>query len=258
MQKRKLHTVTEEDVLREYVNAPRASLRMAGDALGCSRETVRRALRRYGYEVQLGRGLKGGRKSTVPQLADREWLAKELETKSAAQIARDLGTSYGNVSDRIYRYELRPVDQTKSEAIKAGLRKAYPEGRFGSEASNWKGGRHVANQSGYIQVYCPDHPRASKAGYMMEHRLVAEQHLGRYLRSDEIVHHKDGNRANNDWANLSVATRSKHVAGHFARGTKVMKLEREMAEMKAELALAIAKLARYEELYGPLDEKGEQ
>lgn len=47
-----------------------------------------------------------------------------------------------------------------------------------------------------------------------EHRLVMEKHLGRELSSDEIVHHIDGNKLNNDIKNLVLTTRSQHIGEH--------------------------------------------
>ena len=41
----------------------------------------------------------------------------------------------------------------------------------------------------------------------LEHRLVMAQLLGRALENDESVHHKDGNRLNNDPANLELWSR---------------------------------------------------
>jgi hypothetical protein len=37
-----------------------------------------------------------------------------------------------------------------------------------------------------------------------EHRLVMEKHLGRNLRRTETVHHRDGDRLNNDITNLEL------------------------------------------------------
>lgn len=47
-----------------------------------------------------------------------------------------------------------------------------------------------------------------------EHRVVAEEMLGRRLRSDEHVHHKDGNKQNNDSENLEVMSWIDHLRLH--------------------------------------------
>lgn len=58
--------------------------------------------------------------------------------------------------------------------------------------------------NGYICVWMPDHPRANPWGLVYEHILKAEEMLGRSLKDDEVVHHKDENRANNSYNNLLV------------------------------------------------------
>lgn len=50
---------------------------------------------------------------------------------------------------------------------------------------------------GYEVVYYPKHPFARKgSGVVYLHRIIMENHLGRYLKQDEHVHHKDENRSN--------------------------------------------------------------
>ena len=54
------------------------------------------------------------------------------------------------------------------------------------------------DKDGYILVHMPDHPYATKAGYVREHRLVMERELGRYLLPHEVVDHQYGDKADND------------------------------------------------------------
>jgi hypothetical protein len=76
----------------------------------------------------------------------------------------------------------------------------------------WKGG--VTNVNGYLYSRTPGHPYARKFGnYVAVHRLVAEQHLGRFLLPSEAVHHLDGNPLNNAIENLKVyASNGDHLA----------------------------------------------
>jgi hypothetical protein len=73
------------------------------------------------------------------------------------------------------------------------------------------------NQYGYIYSKCPNHPRAKKFGYVLEHILVAEKSIGRRLKQNEVVHHKNQVRDDNRPENLEVIeSRSSHQRLHRA------------------------------------------
>tara|TARA_Y100000034_G_scaffold63552_1_gene76880 strand:+ start:550 stop:1371 length:822 start_codon:yes stop_codon:yes gene_type:complete len=86
----------------------------------------------------------------------------------------------------------------------------------GSKHHAWKGGRSVGE---YIYVKAPkDHPRSTHHGYVLEHRLVMEQHLGRYLLPTEVVHHKDKNKHNNSLDNLELFSSNGEHLAHELKG----------------------------------------
>lgn len=63
---------------------------------------------------------------------------------------------------------------------------------------------------GYKTLWLPDHPSAMKAGYILEHRLIMEQHLGRRLLPNEVVHHINGDKLDNRVENLEVMVKESH------------------------------------------------
>lgn len=70
---------------------------------------------------------------------------------------------------------------------------------------------------GYVRVYVPMHPEANTWGYVYEHRVIAEQMIGRRLEPDEIVHHKNGKRWDNRVENLEVMDKIEHAKLHGQR-----------------------------------------
>lgn len=67
----------------------------------------------------------------------------------------------------------------------------------------------------YEYVIDKTHPRANKDGSVYLHIIVAETTLGRHLLPEEVVHHKDLNKLNNNPDNLMVfATKSDHTCFH--------------------------------------------
>jgi hypothetical protein len=78
---------------------------------------------------------------------------------------------------------------------------------------SYKGG-HTVKMNGYLFELCPNHPKANAWGFVQQHKLVAEDKIGRYLRPGEVVHHIDEDRANNTSDNLQVMTQAAHRKLH--------------------------------------------
>lgn len=76
--------------------------------------------------------------------------------------------------------------------------------------------QHFVDGSGYANIYDPESPMANNVGYVREHRAVMALHLGRSLGVEEVVHHIDGDKLNNQIENLELfASHSDHMKfGH--------------------------------------------
>ena len=66
-------------------------------------------------------------------------------------------------------------------------------------------------EKGYLVKYVNGY---NKKGNVKIHRAIMEEKLGGRLNSDEVVHHKDGNKLNNDISNLEVMSRGDHSRLH--------------------------------------------
>ena len=95
-------------------------------------------------------------------------------------------------------YDLCECGNTKKKRAKTC---AICKGRIKTEKSQ---GNKAKNSEGYILVFNSYHPNAPKSGYILEHRLVMEKKLGRYLLPTENVHHINGIKCDNDENNLEL------------------------------------------------------
>jgi hypothetical protein len=75
---------------------------------------------------------------------------------------------------------------------------------------NFKTGR-IFNSSGYYMLFVGKHHHlADIRGYAYEHRIIAEEKIGRKLNPKEQVHHIDEDKTNNHPDNLEVIKTFRH------------------------------------------------
>lgn len=130
--------------------------------------------------------------------AQRDWLYQKyiIEGLSTHKIAELLNSNHQTVLYRMKRCGI--PTKSRIEAI------------TGENSANWKGGI-IHLSTGYVMVKDSQQPR----GYIFEHRKLMENHLGRKLTPDEIIHHINGNKADNRIENLIITTKSKHTTYHL-------------------------------------------
>jgi hypothetical protein len=133
-----------------------------------------------------------------------EWsqVARNKWTPDRASIAVELYQSGMNLSQtsRALKASKRNIRKALQEA-QISIR-SQSESQSGKNNWAWNGG--VTILKGYTMIHKPDHPYATKHGYVAEHRLVVESRIGRLLTPGEVVHHIDGNKSNNHPDNLQL------------------------------------------------------
>lgn len=177
-----------EEVIRQY-EAGALSTELA-DQYGVVNQTVINHLRKAGVKIRpKGLGHKGYPNQKLTAEQEQEVLRLYREHVAVKEIAKAVGISVPGLRHVLHRHNEPPRGRPRKERLK--------------------------NTGGYYMRWLPeDHVFASmrnKVGYVLEHRLVVAESLGRALTDQETVHHKNGDRTDNRPANLEL-----HLGRHGA------------------------------------------
>ena len=83
----------------------------------------------------------------------------------------------------------------------------------GKNHHNWKGGK-ILKGDGYVGIWNPTHERADKQGYVYEHTLVYEKEKGVLPLQNQVIHHIDMDKLNNNIDNLYLCNYKEHIKAH--------------------------------------------
>lgn len=176
----------QKQMAQEYENGSTIDQLCRNHDLG--RKAVRGALLRQGVSLR-ATGI-GPR-----QFSEEEKdlvVAKYLSGMSTTDIGKELTISQPKVA-KIVRERGIAIRTTRKDLL----------------GQRWEPRKRLSGQ-GYVKIKVhpddPFYPGTGDAGYMLEHRYVMSQHLGRPLARNETVHHIDGDRQNNSLDNLQLRT----------------------------------------------------
>jgi len=146
-------------------------------------------------------------KGSIPWNKGKKWSEEVKQKMRKAKQGRCNG-----INNSFYgKHHTNETKKKISLAHKGKKRKPFTEetrqkmGKWqkGSGNNQWKGGKKKDSQ-GYIHLLKPEHPFSDIKGYILEHRIIMEQKIGRYLNSKEVIHHINGIKNDNRIENLRL------------------------------------------------------
>ena len=148
----------------------------------------------------------------TPKVACRVEALRTAKGMSQRELSEAIGFSHATIS-RIEAGDRKiSTPQAKALAEYFGVSVGYllgvdesPYPTEAPDATDEDENRYFrTNDQGYRVVYMPESGMANKNGWVLLHRIVMAKSIGRDLRPEEVVHHIDGDKTNNNLSNLML------------------------------------------------------
>lgn len=209
--------INEATLERLYV-AEQKSITDIQKETGITLSTIRRRLKEFGLlrgradairlaakQNKMGGGLRGKKrqlsdewKKNIGDAIRRKWEGHEKKPASRVLVTCCI---CGSENDRAKK----SIASTLRKRGKYTCKKCSTKSLI--EKNRSQIGATRKTPSGYIMEKSAD-------GWIQQHRLVMERHIGRKLLISEVVHHIDHNRINNAIENLEIDSNGEHTRKH--------------------------------------------
>ena len=190
------------DELRDLYYDKHMSFRQIASRFGIGWQSVSKLLRKYNLKRR------PIMKSFDCDLLQHLYIDGQL---SSIQIGKRLGVSHSCIRANLERNNIHK--RTRLEAVRLARSQgrgsiAPMKGKTGPNYPLFKG---KTKANGYWFVYRPEHPRASRQGYVREHIVVWEETHHQLLPRDRVIHHINQIKTDNRPENLvALASRNHH------------------------------------------------
>ena len=172
---RNYRVLTKEFLYQKYI-IEKLSIAKIAKIVGCSHNVVWKCLKRYNISIRTYSESHMGHTGY--------WQGKKF-TKEHKRKLSEVGKGKKH----------RPFSAETRRKMSDAKKGKYE----GKNNPQWRGGKR--KNGNYVLIYVPEHPHTI-GNYVLEHRLVVEKQIGRYLLTNEVVHHIDSNERNNKIKNL--------------------------------------------------------
>lgn len=143
-------------------------------------------------------------------------IGQTCKTRASIKNCLKCGVEFAAIrTSKFCSYRCGKIERKWSDTHKNNIRIS----KMGEKNPSFSGGKRIS-KSGYVLVLDRDNTSSNSRGYILEHRLVMEKHIGRKLKKSEHIHHINEIKTDNRIDNLKIMSASEHSSHHIKQTQK--------------------------------------